>query len=120
MPAPSFARCSTGSAGPRPPPRARARRSAAHARPVRLARTAPTSAREGPSFRNNFVANFMTNFSDAVRAEELAGFAPAQATSGGRIVVARSHETILINAELKARVLPAIGEWVRRRNGARD
>ena len=81
---------------------------------------ATLAARQGPSFRNNFVANLMTNFSDAARAEELVGFAPTQATSGGRIVVARAQETILTNAELKARVLPAIGEWVKRRNGSRD
>jgi aminopeptidase N len=54
------------------------------------------------------------------RAEELIGFAPAQATSGGRIVVARAQETILTNAELKARVLPAIDAWIKRRNGARE
>jgi aminopeptidase N len=78
---------------------------------------ATLAARQGPSFRNNFVANFMTNFSDAARAEELAGFAPAHATSGGKIVAARAQETILINADLKARVLPAIDAWIKRRNG---
>ena len=78
---------------------------------------AALAARQGPSFRNSFVSNFMTNFSDAARAEELAGFAPVQATSGGKIVAARAQETILISAELKARVLPAIDGWLKRRNG---
>jgi len=80
---------------------------------------AALAARQGPSFRNNFVSNFMTNFSDTARAEELAGFAPAHATSGGKIVAARAQEAIMISADLKARVLPAIDEWVKRR-GARD
>jgi hypothetical protein len=80
---------------------------------------AALAARQGPSFRNNFVSNFMTNFSDTARAQELAGFAPAHATSGGKIVAARAQEAIMISADLKARVLPAIDEWVKRRS-ARD
>jgi aminopeptidase N len=71
--------------------------------------------KQGPSFRNYFVANFMTNFSDAAHAAELADFAPAQATSGGKIVAARAHEAIMIGADVKARVLPAIDDWIRRR-----
>ena len=38
------------------------------------------AARQGPSFRDAFVADFMTNFSDDAHAAELAHFAPAQAT----------------------------------------
>ena len=75
------------------------------------------ATRQGPSFRNYFVSNFMTNFSDAARAAELAAFAPVQATSGGRIVAARAAEAILIGSELKARALPAIDAWLRRRGG---
>jgi aminopeptidase N len=75
------------------------------------------ATRQGPSFRNYFVSNFMTNFSDAARAAELTQFAPVQATSGGRMVAARSAEAILIGSELKARALPAIDGWLRRRSG---
>jgi aminopeptidase N len=71
--------------------------------------------KQGPSFRNYFVANFMTNFSDAARAAELADFAPAHATSGGQMVAARAHEAIMIGADVKARVLPAIDDWIRQR-----
>jgi len=78
------------------------------------------ATRQGPSFRNTFVSNFMTNFSDSARAAELASFAPAHATSGGRIVAARAQETILIAAELKARALPAVTAWIKQRNGGRD
>jgi aminopeptidase N len=76
--------------------------------------------KQGPSFRNQFVSGFLTNFSDAARAEELAQFAPVHATSGGRIIAERSQEAILIAAELKARALPPIAAWIRQRtNGGR-
>jgi len=73
--------------------------------------------KQGPSFRNYFVSNFMMNFSDAAHAAELAGFAPVYATSGGKMVATRAQEAILIAAELKARALPAIDAWIRKRNG---
>ena len=73
-------------------------------------------ARQGPQFRDQFIANFMTNFSDDGRAAELAAFAPAQATSGGRVMTARATETIAISADLKARALPAVEAWIRERN----
>jgi len=72
-------------------------------------------ARQGPAFRDQFVANFMTNFSDEGHAAELAAFAPAQATSGGRVMTARALETIAIAADLKARALPAVDAWIRAR-----
>jgi aminopeptidase N len=72
-------------------------------------------ARQGPAFRDQFVANFMTNFSDEAHAAELAGFAPAQATSGGRVMTARAMETIAISADLKARALPAVDAWIGQR-----
>ncbi|HKA80956.1 MAG TPA: M1 family metallopeptidase [Xanthobacteraceae bacterium] len=75
------------------------------------------ATRQGPSFRNYFASNFMGHFTDAARATELANFAPVQATSGGRMVAARTQEAILISADLKARALPAIADWLRRRNG---
>jgi aminopeptidase N len=74
---------------------------------------AALSAKQGPSFRNYFVSNFLTNFTDAARATELANFAPVNATSGGRMVAERSQEAILIAAEFKARALPAIEQWIK-------
>jgi aminopeptidase N len=72
-------------------------------------------ARQGPSFRDFFVADFMTNFSDDAHAEELKRFAPAQATTGGRVTTARALETIAIAADLKTRALPAIEVWIKER-----
>jgi aminopeptidase N len=76
------------------------------------------AAKQGPSFRNAFVANLMTNFTDAARADELASFAPAHATSGGERIAARSEEMIRTAAELKARALPAVDAWLKARNAA--
>jgi aminopeptidase N len=77
------------------------------------------STKLGPQFRDLFVAGFMTNFSDDEHAAELAHFAPAQATSGGRVTTARALETIAISADLKARALPAVDAWIRARDGRR-
>jgi aminopeptidase N len=77
------------------------------------------SAKQGPSFRDAFIANFMTNFSDDAHAAELAHFAPAQATSGGRVITARALETIAISADLKTRALPAVNAWIKEHNGGR-
>ena len=71
--------------------------------------------KQGPSFPDFFIADFMTNFSDEAHAAELASFAPAQATSGGRVMTARALETIAISADLKARVLPSTDVWIRQR-----
>ena len=57
----------------------------------------------------------MMVFSDAAHAAELAGFAPAHATSGGKLVAARAQEAIMIGADVKARALPAIDAWIKRR-----
>jgi aminopeptidase N len=73
------------------------------------------AAKQGPSFQNNFPANLMTNFTDAAHAAELAHFAPAHSTSGGRIVAARSYERIMTDADFSAQQLPAVDEWVKRR-----
>lgn len=72
-------------------------------------------ARQGAQFRDQFIPNFMTNFSDERRAAELAGFVPAQVTSGGRAMTVRAQEVIAISADLKARVLPAIDTWIKAR-----
>jgi aminopeptidase N len=73
-------------------------------------------ARQGPAFRDQFVANLMTNFSDEGHAAELTAFAPSQATSGGRVMTARALETIAIAADLKARALPAVDAWIKAQN----
>ena len=55
---------------------------------------------------------------EAVRlahAAELAAFAPAQATSGGRVMTGRAMETIVIAVDLKARALPAVDAWIKAR-----
>lgn len=70
-------------------------------------------AKQGPGFRDQFVANFMTNFTDDAHAAELAAFAPAQSTSGGRVMVARALESIAISADLKARALPPVDSWIK-------
>jgi aminopeptidase N len=75
------------------------------------------ATKQGPSFRNYFVSNFMMNFSDAAHAAELASFGPVHETSGGKLVAARSEEAILIGADFKARALPAIDDWIKRRGG---
>ena len=77
------------------------------------------AARQGPSFRDYFVASLMRNFSDGARAAELAKFAPAHATSGGRITAARAEEAIRIDADVKARVLPQLGDWLQTREWSR-
>ena len=76
---------------------------------------ATLAAKQGPSFQNNFPANLIANFTDAAHAAELANFAPAQATSGGRLVAARAYERIMTAADFSVQQLPAINEWVKRR-----
>jgi aminopeptidase N len=71
------------------------------------------AAKQGPLFGDAFIPNLMTNFSDDAHAAELARFAPAQATSGGRVMTARALETIAISADLKARALPAVDAWIK-------
>ena len=70
-------------------------------------------AKQGPSFRDQFVPSFMTNFTDEAHAAELAAFAPSQSTSGGRVMVARAVQAIAISADLSQRVLPAADAWIK-------
>jgi aminopeptidase N len=76
---------------------------------------AALAVRQGPAFQNTFPANLMTNFTDAAHAAELASFAPAQATSGSRIVTARAYERIMTDADFSAAQLPAVNEWLKQR-----
>ncbi len=71
--------------------------------------------RQGSSFRNYFVPNLMKNFSDRAQANELANFAPMQASDSAREAAKEAEDDIRFDADLKARALPAIDEWVRRR-----
>ena len=72
-------------------------------------------AKQGAQFRDLFIPNFMTNFSDERHAAEIAAFAPAQATSGGRMMAGRAQEVIAISVDLKSRALPAVEAWIRER-----
>ena len=76
-------------------------------------------AKLGPSFRDSFIAGLMTNFSDGAHAAELLQFAPAQATSGGKVTTARAVETIAIAADLKSRALPVVEGWIKEQASAR-
>jgi aminopeptidase N len=78
------------------------------------------AGRQGPAFRDDYVASFMKTFSDGEKAAELAGFAPAHATSEGRAVARRAAEEIQFAAEFKARALPAIDAWIRQRAAAQQ
>jgi aminopeptidase N len=68
--------------------------------------------KQGPTFRDQFVPNLLTNFTDAAHAADLSAFAPSQSTSGGRLMVARALESIAISGDLQARVLPLVAEWI--------
>src|SRR5262249_7019514 len=70
------------------------------------------TARQGPDFRDEFVPNFMINFQDETHATELAQFAPAQATTGGRVMTARALEALALGADAKSRTLPLIDRWI--------
>jgi aminopeptidase N len=72
-------------------------------------------AKQGAQFRDLFIPNFMTNFSDERHAAELAAFTPVQATSGGRVMAGRAQEVIAISVDLKSRALPAVEAWIRER-----
>jgi aminopeptidase N len=61
----------------------------------------------------------MTNFSDDAHAAALSTFAPAQASTGGRLMTARALETIAISADLKARALPAIDAWIKQHDAGK-
>jgi len=76
---------------------------------------ATLAAKLGPSFQDYFAAGLLTNFTDVAHAEELANFAPAHSTSGGRTVAARSYERIMTDADFSAQQLPAVNGWVRQR-----
>jgi aminopeptidase N len=71
--------------------------------------------RQGSSFRNYFVPNLMKNFSDRRYADELAAFSPMHANARTREAAKEAEDDIRLDADLKARVLPAIDAWIKRR-----
>jgi aminopeptidase N len=73
------------------------------------------AARQGPSFQDTFPAGLLSVFTDAAHAQELADFAPAHKTSGGRTVAARAIERIMTDADFSARLLPAVDAWAKQR-----
>jgi len=70
------------------------------------------TALRGPDFRDQFIPNFMTNFHDEAHAAELAQFAPAQATTGGRVMTARALEGIAISTDVERHTLPLVDRWI--------
>jgi aminopeptidase N len=75
------------------------------------------AAKQGPSFQDNTPASMLGNFTDAAHAQELADFAPAQATPGGRTVAARVYERMMTDVDFAAQQLPAVDAWVKGRMG---
>jgi hypothetical protein len=73
------------------------------------------AAKQGPSFQDNLPANLLSSFTDAAHAQELADFAPAHKTSGGRTVAARAYERIMTDADFSAQQLPGVDAWVKAR-----
>ena len=70
------------------------------------------ATKQGPSFRDIFAANLMTNFTDA-RMPPNCEFRAGAGDLRRRVMTARALETIAISADLKARALPAIDAWIR-------
>src|SRR5262249_12368104 len=77
------------------------------------------SSQQGQLFRETFVANLMSDFTDRARADELAAFAPAHATPAGHIVAERARQNILAESALAEREFPAVAEWARQRSRSR-
>ncbi|MEA2988360.1 MAG: hypothetical protein QOG83_1071 [Alphaproteobacteria bacterium] len=78
---------------------------------------AALTAKQSPSYRNTVASGLLGGFADPARAAELANFAPAHETSGSRITAARAQERILADADFIERGLPAVDDWIARRNG---
>lgn len=72
-------------------------------------------ARHGVAYRDNQMPYVLTNSANPAYAAELKAFAPVLQTGGGRVNAARAEDDILTHADIVARQLPAIEEWIRRR-----
>jgi aminopeptidase N len=64
----------------------------------------------------NYVPYLMTSFSDMARAEELEAFGKEHLSQDTAKEVAKAAEKIRFQAKLKARELPRIEEWLRKRS----
>ena len=73
------------------------------------------SDRFGPTYKDSGPATVATNFTDKEHAAELAQFAPAHATAGGRINADRAEELILTDADAIANLLPTIEAAIAKR-----
>jgi aminopeptidase N len=73
------------------------------------------AGRFGPTYKDSGPANVAANFTDKKHAEDLAQFAPAHETAGGRIVADRVEEAILTDADTIVSVLPAIEAAIAKR-----
>jgi aminopeptidase N len=72
-------------------------------------------ARHGVDYRDNQIPYLLTNSADPASAAELRNFTPVLQTGGGRVNAARAEDNILTHADIVARQLPAIEDWIRRR-----
>jgi aminopeptidase N len=70
------------------------------------------AAKHGPEFRYFFMSRLMSNFAEPSYAKQLANFAPAQETSGGRIEALRAEARIMESASFREHQLPEIDRWV--------
>ena len=66
--------------------------------------------------RLNYAPNLMTSFSDAARADELETFSREHLTKDADKEVAKAAAKIRFQAKLKARELPRIDAWLRKRS----
>jgi aminopeptidase N len=66
-----------------------------------------------------FAPAVMSGFSDAARAGELEAYAQKNYPTAAKSPTAKAAEEIRFKADLKARILPEIGQWMARNSGAR-
>jgi len=70
------------------------------------------AAKHGPEFRYFFMSHLMSNFAEPSYAKQLANFAPAQETSGGRIEALRAEARIMEAANFRGHQIPEIDRWI--------
>ena len=68
--------------------------------------------RQEPTFRDGIAPDLLASFPDRRFAEALEGFAPARATPGGRIAMARGLARLQSDIEQSTRLMPQIDSWV--------
>jgi aminopeptidase N len=73
------------------------------------------AAKHGPEFRYFFMSRLMSNFVEPSYAKQLANFAPAQETSGGRIEALRAEARIMESAGFREHQLREIDRWIETR-----